>query len=425
VPDPTGGQGLTAAERVALDAVDRDYILALLAELVAIPSVGGDEVQAQARVAREMRSLGMAVDEWDIDIGALSADPDYSTEVERDAATGVVGLWEDHDGERLMLNGHIDVVPVGDPSRWESPPWKATERDGVIFGRGTADMKGGLVCALAAVRAMRTAEIPPAVRLMVASVVGEEDGGTGTLATLLRGHSADAAVILEPTNGAVAPSQAGALGFRLTVRGSPAHGAARLEGVSAIEKFEIVHRSIRALEATRNERFADPLYADYPLPLAISIGTLRAGEWSSTVPDTAVAEGRYGVGPEESVAEARTELTSWIASETSWDPWLREHPPEVEWWGGQFHPAVTPEASPLVTDLAACHLAVTGWHPPIRGVPYGSDLRHLVNRGAIPTVLYGPGDPTAAHRANEHVPIADLLRVTNVLVLAALRFGSS
>ena len=395
----------------------------LLAQLVAYRSVGDAETEAQARVAAEMRSLGLCVDEWDIDVDALSSDPDFSAEVERHVAAGVVGTWEGPE-HTLMLNGHIDVVPVGDEARWATPPWVATEVDGAIYGRGTADMKGGLVCALGSIRALRQAGVAPAVGLVVASVVAEEDGGAGTLATLLRGHSADAAIILEPTAGAVAPSQAGALGFRITVPGKPAHGASRTEGVSAIEKYAVVHNALLALETSRNTRFSDPLYADHPLPLAISVGTLRAGEWSSTVPDIAVAEGRYGVAPGELVGAARSEFSAWIAAAAATDPWLAENPPEIEWWGGQFHPATTDPNHSLVTKLAGCARAVTGRATDVCGVPYGSDLRHLVNRGAIPTVLYGPGDPRIAHRANEYVPISDLIEVAQTITLAALRFGT-
>ena len=419
--DQAGSAWLTPAERSVLEAVDRPWMVALLTDLVALPSVAGAESPAQERVARAMASLGIDVDTWEIDLAALRTDPDYSAEVERDEAIGVAGTWGG-DGATLMLNGHIDVVPVGDESQWETPPWEATTRNGRIHGRGTADMKGGLVCSLAAVKAVLDAGVGPRARILVASVIGEEDGGAGTLATLRRGHTADAAVVVEPTAGTVAPSQAGALGFRITVHGSPAHGAVRREGVSALEKFEVVHAALRGLEARRNAAFSDPLYTAYELPLALSIGTVHAGEWASTVPDTLVCEGRYGVGPHEDPAAAKRVFEHVVAA--TGDPWLVAHPPTVEWWGGQFHPAVTPADAGIVTAVAACHEAVTGRVAPVAGVPYGSDLRHLVNRGGIATVLYGPGDAQVAHRANEFVPMSDLVTVTRALALLILRFDA-
>jgi len=420
VSHPTGVAGLSTAERTVIDAVDDAWTLGLLADLVAIPSVGGAESPAQHRVAAELEALDMEVDVWDIDLADLATDPDYSAEVERTEAIGVVGVWGG-DGPALMLNGHIDVVPVGDPTLWSTPPWQATARNGRVYGRGTADMKGGLVCALAAMRALRTAGVAPPGRVSVASVVGEEDGGTGTLATLRRGHTAEAAVIVEPTAGAVAPRQAGALGFRLSIRGAPAHGAVRTEGVSAIEKFEIVHAALRSLEQRRNAAFSDPLFAGHDLPLSLSIGTVRAGEWSSTVPDTLVCEGRYGVAPGETPVAAQRVFEDAVA--TTGDPWLAAHPPVVEWWGGQFHPATTDLDAGIIGLVAGCHEVVTGSVAPVTGVPYGSDLRHLVNRGAIPSVLYGPGDARIAHRADEFVPMADLAAVTRSLAVLVMRFG--
>src|SRR5665648_116537 len=131
-------------------------------------------------------------------------------------------------------------------------------------------------------------------RRMVASVVGEEDGGTGTLATILRGHTAHGAVVVEPTGLAVIPAQAGSLMFRLVVAGFSAHGCVREEGVSAIEKFLPLFAALRRLEAERCGVAAgaadmagnphSPLFARYRLPWPIEIGTLRAGDWASSVP---------------------------------------------------------------------------------------------------------------------------------------------
>ncbi len=111
-------------------------------------------------------------------------------------AAGAAG---DGAGRDLLLNGHIDVVPAGDEAAWTTPPWDPVVRDGRVYGRGAVDMKGGLCCALFAAKAIRDAGLRLRGRLSVASVVGEEDGGTGTLADILRGHTAHGAVVAEPT----------------------------------------------------------------------------------------------------------------------------------------------------------------------------------------------------------------------------------
>src|SRR6185503_15935061 len=115
-------------------------------------------------------------------------------------ALGVVGRAAGTgSGKTPVINGHIDVVPAGDLTLWTVPPWSATVADGRVYGRGSADMKGGLCCALAALRAIRAAGLTLDGAVAIQSVVGEEDGGIGTLAALERGHTGDAAIVLEPT----------------------------------------------------------------------------------------------------------------------------------------------------------------------------------------------------------------------------------
>ena len=443
-----GGE-LTRAECSALEALDLDGLVAFLRELIAVPSLDGDESEAQRRVASWMQTAGLETDVWQIDLDELAGHPDWCHEVDRDEALGVVGWVGERRagraaggsgaGRDLLLNGHIDVVPVGDAAAWTTPPWDPAVRDGRVYGRGAVDMKGGLCCALFAAKAVRDAGIQLSGRLSVASVVGEEDGGTGTLATLLRGHSADGAVVIEPTRLRVVPAQAGSLMFRLVVHGLSAHGCVREEGVSAVELFAPLLAALRRLEAERCgatvgaasgsgvSRSAagdphSPLFAGYRLPWPIEVGTVRAGDWASSVPDTLVAEGRYGVAVGEDVTAARRAFAEAIARAAAAQPWLAAHPPEVEWWGGRFDPAVTDPADPIVAVVTSAAADVTGSAPRVEGVSYGADMRLLVNVGGIPTVLFGPGDVRVAHMPDEYVPIDDLRVAAQALILTAVRF---
>lgn len=274
-------------ERAVIEAVDIDELLAFLSDLVAIPSLAGSpgETAAQEYVAAFLERLGCEVDVWEIDFAALRRHPAFSTEVERQRGLGVVGVSGLGNGPTLIFNGHVDVVPVGDESLWRVPPWQATIADGWVYGRGALDMKGGLACALFALKAIRDAGVRLKGRLLIQSVIGEEDGGCGALATVLRGHIGDGAIVVEPTELRIAPAQAGALNFRLTVPGAAAHGCVREEGVSAIEKFMLLYQALMDLEAARNAEARlrdDPisrLYRRYTLPYALCIGVVRAGEW--------------------------------------------------------------------------------------------------------------------------------------------------
>lgn len=403
--------------------MDVDALLGLLSELVAVPSLGGEEREAQERVARQMREWGLATDVWDLDLPALKRHPDCSMEVERSEGLGVAGTWgEGQGGRTLVLNGHVDVVPAGEATNWTTPPWEAVVRGGHVFGRGTVDMKGGLACGLAAAKALVDSGVRINGKLILESVIGEEDGGVGTLAAAIRGYRGDGAVIMEPTELKIGSAQAGALSFRVRIEGLSAHACVREEGVSAIEKFLPVHDALLRLETRRNRRDRNPLFARYKLPYALSIGTLRSGSWPSSVAESLVFEGRYGLAIGESPATARAELERAVAVEAKRDPWLRKHRPRVEWWGGQFESAEVPRTHPLPTMLAAAARAVRGTASPFEGMTYGSDMRLMVKVAETPTVLFGPGDVRDSHRPDESVSVAELEACAKSLALLALRF---
>lgn len=434
---------LSPAEAEVLGAIDEAWLLETLADLVAIPTWGGRERGAQEYVAAVMDGLGMDVDTWEIDEGELARHSDYATEIERADPLGVVGTacWGDGgpslaegspghrregaSGERgptLVLNGHVDVVPPGDPSRWATPPFEMARRGGRVYGRGVVDMKGPLVAGLAGVAAVMARGSGLRGSLLFQSVVGEEDGGLGTLASVLRGHVGDGALVLEPTGLSVATAQAGALNFRLTVPGRAAHGALRHEGVSALEKFMLVYEDLVAFERERNRDVTDPRLSALAVPYPISVGTVRGGDWASTVPESVRAEGRFGVGVREDVAAARRALEARVNAVCARDGFLREHPVGVEWWGGQFAPCETPGDAAVVrvARSVARDLGLGG--ADVVGVPYGSDLRHLVNAGGTPGVLFGPGDVSQAHRANESIGVGELVEGARAAALCVMRF---
>jgi acetylornithine deacetylase len=283
-------------------------------------------------------------------------------------------------------------------------------------------MKGGLCCALFAARAIREAGVRLAGKLLVESVIGEEDGGVGTLAAALRGYRADGAVVMEPTALRVSPSQAGALSFRVTLSGLSAHACVREEGVSAIEKFAVLHNALLDLERKRNRGKGDPLFARYDLPYALNVGTLRAGNWPSSVPESAAFEGRLGVRMGEDTRRARLAFERTIADASRRDPWLRKHRPTVEWWGGQFESASVSPDHPITRAVAAAYRAVTQRPARLEGMTYGSDMRLLVNVAKTPAVLFGPGDVRWAHKTDESIAVKYLEVAVRTLALTALRF---
>jgi acetylornithine deacetylase len=157
------------------------------------------------------------------------------------------------------------------------------------------------------------------------------------------------------------------------------------------------------------------------LPYPLSVGTVRAGDWASSVPDLLVAEGRIGVALGEPVADARAALERVVTDVCAADPWLRENPIRVEWYGGQFGSSVLPTEHPLVGLVSAAHRRVTGRNPSVYGAPWGSDIRLLTDLGGVPAVHYGPGDERKAHGPDESVPVTELVTVTRSLVMLLAR----
>ena len=138
------------------------------------------------------------------------------------------------------------------------------------------------------------------------------------------------------------------------------------------------------------------------------------------MPDLLVAEGRLGVAIGEPTDDARADLEDAVAAACERDPWLREHPVEVEWWGGQFASGRIPPHSDLVDRVGAAHRTAGGQPQDVYGAPYGSDLRLLTGLAGIPTLQYGPGDARLAHGPDESVPLGEVITAARTLALAAL-----
>ncbi len=423
------GRSLTAelspVERRAADAVDPVFATDALSRLVRTPSVTGDEGAVQDLVAGLLGEIGCEVDRLEPDPAAFARDdPDWpGAEMPRDRLPIVLGRAGRGDGRRLILVGHVDVVPPGDPATWSHDPWSG-EIDGVrLFGRGAVDMKGGVAAILGAVRALTTAGLRERLdgEVLVASVPSEEDGGQGMLAAIRAGVTGDMAIITEPTGLDIVIAHAGAITFRLTVPGRAAHASVRREGVSALDKLGVLVRALEDDERARNESETQPLMTVHGLPYATMIGIVHGGDWASTVMDRVVADGRYGVRLGQTWRDAEADLRRCIEAACSADPFLREHPATVEIVGGRFSSSQVPADHPLPVGLAAVAAGVTGRQARFAGEPYGADMRLLVNEGQTPTVIFGPGDKRLAHVADESVPLPEVVECARVLAAWLVR----
>ena len=398
--------------------IDRDRLIDDLETLVRIESITGSEENIADWAAGALLELGLRVEVARSDLDRLRDDPAWpGEEMERTTLPIVVGRAGSADGRRLILSGHLDVVPPGDPASWTVDPWGAEIREDRLYGRGACDMKGGVAAILAAVRSLGVDGSLHRLdgELMVVLVPSEEDGGQGTLGAIRSGATADMAIITEPSQLDVVVAHAGAITFRLTVPGRAAHASQRREGISALDKLFELTRALEGDERRRNEAETDPLMTALGLPYPTIIGIVEGGEWASTVLDKVVAYGRYGVKLGQSPAEAEAHLRAAIAEACATDGFLRDHPATVEITGGRFGSARVPSDHPLPTGLADVVERVTGRRPALLGEPYGADMQMFVNHGDTPCVIFGPGDVRVAHSADEHVPLDEVETCARVL----------
>ena len=405
------------AEADAVAALDADALTADLAALVRERSVTGAERGAVERLAAlaERRGLAAAIDVHDL--AALRGAEDYpGEEAARDELLGARVTLPGAGPARLCLNGHLDVVGPGSEP-WRHAPFAGVVADGLVHGCGAVDMKAGVVAALHAMAAVRRAVGAAPAEVVLQGVASEEDGGLGTFAALAADDRFDACLIPEPTAFEVIVAHGGALTFTGTLRGRSAHAAVRLEGVSALDRYLPVHAALAAHERHVNAGVAHPLMRALPLPYPLLVGRLEVGRWSSQVPDELRFEGRLGVRVGERVADARAALEAAVAAADDG----QGPPAEIVWDGGQFAPAETPLDDPFIALVQAAGAAELGAPPALAGAPYGADMRHFTARG-IPCVMFGTPGLERAHAADEHVAVADVMRVARTLVRLILRF---
>ena len=386
----------------------------------------GSETAAIDLVTSWLKPISDDVDAWVTPMIELEGDPAYpGREVDRDEVPAVAArITGTRPGPAIVLTGHVDTVPVGDPERWTRDP--AGEIDGdTLYGRGAADMKLGLVAAVEAftVLAEEGRDFPGEVRLV--AVPGEEDGGTGTLAAIRRGWTGDLVIITEPTSGPDGPqivvAHGGALTFTIGVEGRSAHGATRREGESALEHFWTIHRALRSIETELNEGETNPAMSVLGLPYPTTVGIVHGGVWASNVMERLEAEIRVGVTIDETIDEAEERFEGSLRSAIAGDTWLDGHPPRIERTGAAFGSSSIDAAHPLVGAVSESANAVTGVVPATIGVPYGCDMALWTSVGRAATLVYGPGDVRNAHATDEHASLVEAGTVVETLIEAVHR----
>jgi len=431
-------------EALALAASGREESVAALASLVRVPSLTGEEGRAQAEIAERLKALGAETVVAEPDVAKLFERfpqvAQYPTHWQHDLilpyaelpsypalrASGletvlnyrdrpnVVGVFRGSGGGRsLILNGHIDTVTIEPADEWTHDPFGAEIVGGLMYGRGTSDMKGGLMAALMAMSFLRRAGVRLRGDVIFQSVVNEEHAGNGTLDLVRRGFTADAAIVLEPTNNTVSVSHPGGLYWQVRVPGRARSPGARWnngqqEGVSAIEKLPSVIGALVDLESRYNKNAPDDPMESGRSPFSLVMGKIVGGHYETvTAGEVTLRGGAYFAPMVGDVVDVMKDFRQALRAANAADPFLKEHPASLEFL---HHDDSTRQSPQIPLAMHMCEvLGARGGHSAVRPGPFCCDLRHLVNQGGIPSIIFGPGTIAQAHKPDEHIDLGEYL----------------
>ena len=310
-------------------------------------------------------------------------------------------------GRSLMFNGHLDVVGI---EGMIHPPFSAEERDGRLYGRGSADMKGGIAAMCAA--AWRAAQEGVRGEIVIAAVADEEYESLGTRALLERGVRADACVVTEPTRLSVMPAHRGFVWLEVDVAGRAAHGSRWDIGVDAIRHAGLLLAELDAYDAEVLPTRTHPLLGRGSLHASL----IHGGIGMSTYPDRCVLKLERRTIPGESAADALDEVRRLCDRIRARRPSFVADVRLLVTQG----PSDVAVDSPLVLGLDAA-LRERGEAVTVEGMSAWTDAA-LLNEAGIPAVCFGPGDISLAHAAEEYIPLDEIDRAAAVLASFASRW---
>ncbi|MDQ2744891.1 MAG: M20 family metallopeptidase [Chloroflexota bacterium] len=371
--------------------VDSDLVIELTRDLIRFPTVNppGNELPAAEYLAQRMRDLGLEVE----------------VQVLEDNRANVIGRLKGTGQGHLVFTGHIDVVPPGG-TQWRYPPFQAEMVGDRIYGRGSADMKGGVAAIVTALAALAGSGFQPAADVIAAITYGEEAGMTGAKGMVAK-RSLEGSrylVVAEPSDLGVYIGEKGVLWIRVRARGRTAHGSMPHLGVNAVSYLA---RLIPELEA-------------YPFPFqesellgrpTLSVNVISGGNKTNVVPDLAEIEIDMRTVPGQNhqrmarqIRDMAEELGREFHPELSVEVEIAEEKGALE----------TPADEPLVGAAVEAVAAVLGHRPEPGGVPYGTDAAYLGPGFAIPMVILGPGAAGMAHQPDEWVDTKQLVQAAEI-----------
>jgi acetylornithine deacetylase/succinyl-diaminopimelate desuccinylase len=412
---------MTTAEaaRLARARVSDDEIIALARKLISIPShheVPGKEKEVADFLARYLPDQGLTctIQKVDGERGNVIATlPGAGGTID-----GRGGSGRGSGGRKLLFNGHLDTVP---PYRMTVDPFAGEIKDGKLYGRGTVDMKGPITAMLMAMIGLHRAGVSLAGELVFTGVLGEEGASEGTERLVLDGIKADGAIVGEPSNFEYAMGHRGLEWLEIEVTGKTAHGGIPDKGINAIVKAaRLVSLIDQRIPPALKERFHPAMG-----PSVMNFGKIEGGTQPSTVADRCIIQIDRRYIPGETVQGVIAEYQALIDELSATDPDFKaeiRRMPSNMMEHFDHVPMATPEGADIVKAVQSAIRSVTGAEPAITTRRGWTDAGLLGGVAGIPTVVCGPGDISASHTADEHIPVANLLKGVDLYLMAAIEF---
>ncbi|GED26316.1 acetylornithine deacetylase [Brevibacillus agri] len=407
-------------EAVESIARRKEELFALLAELVSHPTVSPparNSDAAQTVLAHRLAAIGFEVDRWTVYPGD-------------DNVVGRLPGSASAQANSLIINGHIDVAEVGDDASWTYPPFSLTRgTDGRLYGRGVADMKGGLAASLFAIQMLREHGVELAGDLLFQSVIGEEAGEAGTLVALERGYQADYAIVVDTSNLHM-QGQGGVITGWITIespttlhdgmRARTIHAGGGVRGASAIEKMAKIITALQELERDWAVMKAYPGFAAGSN--TINPAVIEGGRHAAFIADRCALWITVHFYPNESYEQIIREIEDHVGRAAAADLWLRDHPPVFRWGGrsmieerGEIFPSLELDTEhPALAQLQAAYESELGEAPVVDMSPTVTDAGWFAHAG-IPAVLFGPGELKHAHAVDESIDPDQLVRFAQIM----------
>ncbi|MGE7911565.1 ArgE/DapE family deacylase [Lysinibacillus xylanilyticus] len=406
---------------------NKEELFKTIQDVVRIKSVVGNEQEMQLYMKKKYEELNLILYEIEPKYEKVSAHEAFiDSGIPFKDRKNIIGIHKGvSNGKSLTIHGHVDVVSPEPYSNWTMDPWSGDIIGNKLYGRGSADMKAGLISNWFALKTLIDLGYPIAGDVQLHSVIEEEaGGGGGALACLEEGFVTDGYISTEPHNLNMTISHGGIMYFRVNVKGRTAHAGLAHEGVNAISKMMKILSALEELSEWRAKNVKFDLFEKGSgQSVHLNLGVLKAGDWVSTVPGEAILEGRIGFIPGETREEIKQLVQDTIMKSVLGDEWMDKNPPVIEWFGWSTEPWYQDPEKPFVKLFMENAEDVMGHKVIMVGRAGGNDARftqYYGNQG----LCFGPIGENM-HGPDECVHLDSVVEVANVLANYIIKWSES